>query len=442
MVFFLEKCFNDTQDDSKLGQVGCCNCDRSQPPGGCLRFWSCCCNGCCGTGACLTGNYDGAGSRAFKLQLSLFLSVFLLKMLFLPTLDVIVLAKTSRGNGPPPTSTATAAPTEGATSGTAASGTATQSASASSSSTSMAELRHGKRIAGEQVDLLHDFQTAQEDPRQVIEISAVGDKGEAGQGSSTAAGTRSRTTTSTSSAAMVQLNQQEKSSANVNMKMKQGVEQMADTPTKAAGMKTAKKVVQEVDTTGQGQGKIKDAAAAQEDGEKGAALQGDELKAELQEVEADAAEAFDETNFTGLTILVVARTVVYQMQICLGLEEGKFVTRINVIVNLSCMTATSSYQFWVQGEREFFLVQRRHDEDVIEQSVMLGPAFQTSWGFESLHDDPCTHLPQEDPDIFAVDTVDGIAILVEIMSLIHLFTWDAKTYQSKNSAVVGPPTTV
>ncbi len=47
-----------------------------------------------------------------------------------------------------------------------------------------------------------------------------------------------------------------------------------------------------------------------------------------------------------------------------------------------------------------FLMQDRHERDRTE-SVMLGPAFQTSWVMEKLHD-KSRMLP--DPDIFAVDT--------------------------------------
>ncbi|CAD7945387.1 unnamed protein product [Amoebophrya sp. A120] len=82
MVFWMEQCFTDTQDDSKLGQVGCCHCDRSREPGCCLRFWSGFFSSPCGAGMCLTGNYDGPGSRAFKLQLCLFFLVLLPELLY------------------------------------------------------------------------------------------------------------------------------------------------------------------------------------------------------------------------------------------------------------------------------------------------------------------------------------------------------------------------
>ncbi len=54
-----------------------------------------------------------------------------------------------------------------------------------------------------------------------------------------------------------------------------------------------------------------------------------------------------------------------------------------------------------QVEREF-LTQERHDRD-LEDSVMLGLAFQTPWVMENLHHKSCI-LP--DPDIFTFDMAD------------------------------------
>ncbi len=52
-----------------------------------------------------------------------------------------------------------------------------------------------------------------------------------------------------------------------------------------------------------------------------------------------------------------------------------------------------------QIEREFLTQDHRHDGDLTE-SVMLGPAFQTSWVMHKLHDNPC-NLP--DLGIFVLD---------------------------------------
>eukprot|EP00392_Amoebophrya_sp_AT5.2_P000950 g952.t1 len=61
----LDCCFEDSQAGMELGEVGCAGCSRREPAGDREKLLVSFCFAC-GAGMCVTGNWDGPGSRGFK----------------------------------------------------------------------------------------------------------------------------------------------------------------------------------------------------------------------------------------------------------------------------------------------------------------------------------------------------------------------------------------